>query len=278
MADFAPIWFEADRVRMAAFERRGSGTPIVLMHGAGGNALWFKPLADALAARQVSALDMPGHGRSSQASSWEIEDLAELVFKAVSRRWSGKLIWGGHSWGAKVAAMIAAMHPQAAHSLLLLDPTPASGVAIPPETFVDITFGGEVGPWNSLAAAKDSVRHLPQYANWNQDLERAFERGVARGPGGRWRARVSRQTLVALCGAAGKDHSPAMRKIACPTLLLVADQSLAWQEQTNFVLFPRAVRVVIRSNHWLMSGNPAALHRAVSEWLSAGAVSEAVAA
>ena len=66
---------------MTALERRGSGPPIVLMHGAAGNASWFKPLIDALPARHVIALDMPGHGHSADASSWEMEDLAELVFK-----------------------------------------------------------------------------------------------------------------------------------------------------------------------------------------------------
>jgi pimeloyl-ACP methyl ester carboxylesterase len=277
MTDFAPVWLESNRVWMTALERRGNATPIVLMHGVGGNALWFKPLIDALGGRHVIALDMPGHGGSAQASGWQMEDLAELVFKAISRRANSKVIWGGHSWGGKVAAMIAALHPEAAHSLLLLDPSLASGIAIPPETFVDIMFGGELGPWNSLDEAKDSARHLPQYTNWNADLEHAFERGVARGPDGKWRARVSRETLIAICAAVGKDHSATMRKVACPTLFVVADQSLGWQE-INFALLPQATRVVIRSNHWLMSGNPAELHRAVSNWLRAGGEREAQAA
>jgi len=92
---------------------------------------------------------------------------------------------GGHSWGGKVAWMIAALHSEAAESLLLFDPSPASSNAIPPETFVDATLGGELGPWTPLDAAKDSVRHLQQYANWSEDLERAFERGIARGDDGR---------------------------------------------------------------------------------------------
>lgn len=268
MTDLGSIWLECGQVRLAALERRGSGMPIVLMHGAGGNALWFKPLAEALAGRHAIALDMPGHGRSSQASSWEIEDLAELVFKAVSLRLSSRVIWGGHSWGAEVAAMIAVLHPEAVPSLLLLDPPPASGIAIPAQAFVDITFGSELGPWNSLDSAKDSVRHLPQYANWDKDLECAFERGVARGADGNWRARVSREALIAICAAAGKDHSAAVRKVSCPTLLVAADQSLGWQE-ANFAILRHATRAVIRSSHWLMSSNPAELHRTVSNWLNA---------
>lgn len=278
ISDLAPLSLESDRVRMVAFERRGSGTPIVLMHGAGGNALWFKPLIDALGGRHIIALDMPGHGGSAKPPAWEMKDLAELVFKATGRRWKSKVIWGGHSWGAKLAAMIAALHPEAAQSLLLLDPSPASGITMPPETSVDITFGGELGPWNSLDEAKDSVRHLPQYRNWNEDLERAFEWGVARGADGRWRARVSRETLIAICTAVGKDHSAIIRKVACRALFVVADESLAWQEPINFALLPHATRVVIKSNHWLMSGSPAELHRAVSNWLRGGSERDALAA
>jgi len=255
---------------MTALEQRGSGPPIVLMHGAAGNALCFKPLIDALPARNVIALDMPGHGGSADASSWEMEDLAELVFKAVSPiATASRIIWGGHSWGGKLAAMIAATHPEATHSLLLIEPSSASGIAIPAEMLVDMMFGSELGPWNSLAEAKNSARQLPQYTNWNADLERAFERGVASGPDGKWRARISRETLIAICAAIGKDHSAIVRKVACPTLFVVADESLGWQEPSNFTLIPHANRMVIRSNHWLMSNNPAELHRAVSNWLNA---------
>jgi pimeloyl-ACP methyl ester carboxylesterase len=267
--DLAPITLESNGVRMTAFEQRGTGTPIVLMHGAGGNALWFKPLIEALGGRHVITLDMPGHGDSAQALSWEMEDLADLVFNAVKERVNGKIIWGGHSWGGKLAAMIAALHPGAAQSLLLIDPSSASGLPIPAEMLVDVMFAGELGPWDSLDEAKDSARHLPQYTNWNADLERVFERGVTCGPDSKWRARVSRETLITICAALSKDHSAIVREISCPTLLIVADESLAWQEPSNFALLPQATRVIIKSNHWLMSGNPAELHRAINNWLSA---------
>jgi pimeloyl-ACP methyl ester carboxylesterase len=267
MTELEPVCLESDGLRMTGFERRGSGTPIMLLHGVGGNALWFKPLIDALAGRHIIALDMPGHGGSAPALSWQVEELSELVFKAGRQKGLGKVVWGGHSWGAIVAATIAATHPESAHSLLLLDPSPAAGIPIPSETFVDITFGGELGPWNSLAEAKDSVRYLPQYTNWTENLERAFERGVDPDGAGKWCARISRETLIAICTAVGKDHSAVVRKVVCPTLFVVADQSLAWQEPINFALLPQAASVVIKSNHWLMSGNPEELHRAVGDWL-----------
>jgi pimeloyl-ACP methyl ester carboxylesterase len=270
MPEFTEVRLKHGGIVISGIERRGAGTPIVLMHGVGGNALWFKPLMTALGARRVIALDMPGHGGSTDAPSWEMEPLAELMFALSRHLVKGRAIWGGHSWGGKLAAMIAAMHPEKADALLLLDPSPASGLPIPAETFADLTFGGELGPWLSLEEAKNSVLSLPQYANWNEDLARAFERGVARGADGMWRARISRQTLIAICAAVGKDHSGIIRKVSCPTLLVVADESLSWQEPINFAILPHAARAVIKSNHWLMAGNPAQLSRAVESWLAGG--------
>jgi pimeloyl-ACP methyl ester carboxylesterase len=268
MPELTEVRLEDRRTVITGIERRGAGTPIVLLHGVGGNALWFKPLMTALGGRHVIALDMPGHGGSSEASSWEMEPLAELVFALSRQRVTGRAIWGGHSWGGKLAAMIAALHRETAEALLLLDPSPASGMAVAAEAFVDFTFAAELGPWVSLEEARNSVRNLPQYTNWNDDLERAFERGLVRDVVGMPRARISRKTLIEICSAVIKDHSNIIRKVSCPTLLVVADESLYWQEPTNFALLPHAARAVIKSNHWLMTGNPGELNRAVESWLA----------
>jgi len=270
MLEFAEFRIEHGPIVMTGIERRGYGTPIVLLHGAGGNALCFKPMLSALGTRPVIALDMPGHGGSTDAPSWEMEPLAELVYSMSRRLVKERAIWGGHSWGGKLAAMIAAMHPETTGALLLIDPSPAAGITIPAELFVDVTFAGELGPWASLEKASNTVSNLPQYTNWNEDLARAFERGLVRGADGLIRARISRETLIAACAAAGKDCSEVIRRVSCRTHFIVADESLGWQEAMNFELLPHATRSVIRSNHWLMAGNPAELNRAVAGWLASG--------
>ena len=271
MPEFKELGIQHASGVITGIERSGEGTPIVLLHGVGGNALCFKPFMTALNGRRVIAFDMPGHGGSTGAPSWEMIQLAEFLFFTSRQVVKGPAVWGGHSWGGKLAAMIAATHPEAAHELLLLDPSPASGIPIPAELFVDLTFAGELGPWRSIEEAANAVRSLPQYANWNDDLRRAFERGLTRSADGMLRARISRETLIAICTAAGEDHSDTIRRVSCPTLFVVADESLGWQEAINFALLPNAARSVIRSNHWLMASNPAELNRAVESWLATGA-------
>lgn len=271
MPEFKEVRIEDGRAVITGIERPGAGTPIVLLHGVGGNALWFQPIMSALGASRVIALDLPGHGDSTEAPSWEMEPLAESMFALSRHLVRGPVIWGGHSWGGKLAAMIAAMHPETAEALLLLDPTPPSGMPIPVEWYVDHTFGGELGPWPSLEEARRSVRNLLQYVNWNEDLARAFERGLVRGVDGMLRARISRQTLIEICAAALEDHSAIIRKVSCPTLFVVADESLGFHEPLSFALLPHAARAVIKSNHWLMASNPDELNRAVERWLAGGA-------
>jgi esterase len=278
MPEFTELRIQHGCGVITGIERSGDGLPILLLHGVGGNALCFKPLMSALAGRRVIALDMPGHGASPDAPSWEMDQLAEFLFSITRQVVKGPTVWGGHSWGGKLAAMIAATHPEAAHALILLDPSPASGIPIPAQMFVDFTFAGELGPWLSIEEAVNSARSLPQYANWNDERQRAFERGVTRTADGMLRARISRDTLIAICTAAGEDHSDTVRRVSCPTLFVVADESLGWQEAINFALLPNTARSVIRSNHWLMASNPAELNRAVESWLATGAGESARAA
>jgi pimeloyl-ACP methyl ester carboxylesterase len=267
MNEFLTIALKTNGMSLSALEQRGRGTPLVLLHGVAGNALSFKTLIDSLQGRHVIAIDMPFHGHSGACPSLELPDLARMIFAAVDAYLGEPAIWGGHSWGGKVAAIIAAQNPRAVDSLILLDPSPAGEMPVPPELAVDMTFSGELGPFDSREAACDAVRMLPQYANWDGDRERAFLRGLLCDADGKWRPVASRASLISICAALGKDHSALIRKIGCPTLLVVAEQSLGWQETTNIALMPHAACVVLASNHWLMADNPEDLASTIGMWL-----------
>jgi pimeloyl-ACP methyl ester carboxylesterase len=63
-----------------AYERRGSGPPLVLIHGLGGSTVIWRPVIERLAAeRDVIALDLPGFGRSPAASNGRPPSAANLA-------------------------------------------------------------------------------------------------------------------------------------------------------------------------------------------------------
>ena len=270
MQELANVDLRHQGARLAALERPGPGSPLVLLHGVAGNAMSFKPLIDRIPGRHILAIDMPYHGRSGGVPSVELPDLADAIFEAVTDYLGEDATWGGHSWGGKVAAIVAAKHPHEVESLILLDPSHAGEIPLPAEIAVDAMFGPELASWNSLEEACMAVRHLPQYANWDDDRRCAFERGLMRDALGAWRPVAAREKLIAICAALSKDYSRLIGSITCPTMLIVSEQSLGWQETGNIALMPHAATVVVRSNHWLMADNPEAVANVIAglKWMA----------
>jgi pimeloyl-ACP methyl ester carboxylesterase len=56
---------DINNYRLRHFVSPGAAPPVVLVHGAGGNALWWKPLAEGLRGQRMMGLDLSGHGESS---------------------------------------------------------------------------------------------------------------------------------------------------------------------------------------------------------------------
>ena len=104
------------------FELGEGGTPLVLVHGFGGdlnNWLFNHP---ALAAeRRVIALDLPGHGESAKAlQRGDLDELAETVLALLDHLGITKAHLAGHSMGGAVCLNIARMAPQRVASLSLI--------------------------------------------------------------------------------------------------------------------------------------------------------------
>jgi pimeloyl-ACP methyl ester carboxylesterase len=267
---------ESHRYRTNGFEvyalvREGRDPTVVLLHGAAGNALVWLPLLPALEDRRVVLVDLPGHGESPPVEDWSLERLARNLAAAIGRDHPGGLVWVGHSWGGKVAAILGALLPERARALVLVDPSPATPVPISPEDFVARALAPEIGPWTSISAALAAARLLPHYADWSDDLRRAFERGLETRADGSVAARARREWLVAIAEAAlTRDDAPTIARVTCPTLLVVADQSLFWQEGTNLAVLgglPNVETTTLPGHHWIHWAAVALLNGRVAPWL-----------
>lgn len=98
------------------------GTPLVLVHGFGGdlnNWLFNQP---ALAAeRRVIALDLPGHGESGKTlRSGEVAELSEAVLGLLDHLQLDRVHLAGHSMGGLVALTVAEQAPARVVSLTLI--------------------------------------------------------------------------------------------------------------------------------------------------------------
>ena len=109
-----------------AYLRQGEaeGTPLVLVHGFGGDLnAWLFNLPSLAETRSVYALDLPGHGKSGKTvAKGSLEALAEDLagFLAAVGIEDAHLV--GHSLGGAVALQLALARPARVASLTLISP------------------------------------------------------------------------------------------------------------------------------------------------------------
>ena len=116
-------FLEVNGVRLHYVER-GSGPPLVLLHGNGSMIQDFQSsgLID-LAAKtyRVLVFDRPGFGHSDRPRNvvWTPGAQAELLHNALHRLGVSRAIVLGHSWGASVAVALALKYPKLVQGLVL---------------------------------------------------------------------------------------------------------------------------------------------------------------
>lgn len=112
-------------VRLAV-DDAGTGEPaVVLLHGWGfGNPSHLAPQLEHLAARRrVLKLDLPGHGRSEPPpEGFGFEDCAAAIVAKMDEAGLQRAVICGHSFGGRLAVVLAAAFPARVAGIALLDP------------------------------------------------------------------------------------------------------------------------------------------------------------
>ena len=107
--------------------RRGSGSPIVFLHGMGMTAATWNAVAEILAGRHtVLALDLPGHGDSPcpEESAAFTRDAALADIDEVLAGLDSAPVLVGHSLGGYLALAHAATRPDASRGIVVLNTGP----------------------------------------------------------------------------------------------------------------------------------------------------------
>src|SRR5574341_51564 len=89
-----------------------SRPPVILIHGAGGNQLYWPPQIRRLHNQRIFAVDLPGHGKSEGVGHHTIDDYAEEVLKFLKALKLNAAILVGHSMGSAIALQAAIRFPK----------------------------------------------------------------------------------------------------------------------------------------------------------------------
>ena len=98
----------------------GTGTPVVLIHGAGGTYLSWPPNIRRLAGYRVYALDLPAHGESKGVVISTVEGFESAVLEWIIALELERVVLVGHSMGGAVAISLALHEPGRVAGLALL--------------------------------------------------------------------------------------------------------------------------------------------------------------
>jgi 3-oxoadipate enol-lactonase len=185
----------------------GAGTPMVLMHGVGSSAHEFEQVIGRLAPEfRVIAWDMPGHGESeTPAHELSIGGYADALAKFVRGFGAGPAHLVGTSIGAMIAAEMAARHPADTASVVLVELPLRPALA-----------------WRNMWPLVERMFSIPIQAF--EDVAPRF-RELSPGDFERWnidRAKAGGEVMMSAMRAL-RDHSPDLRAIRAPTLLLYGE-------------------------------------------------------
>lgn len=105
------------------YEVGGTGESVVLLHGWGGQSESFKPVFDYLInGYNAYALDLPGFGNSdTPPCPWGADDYARLISGFFEKLQVAKAHIIGHSFGGRIAIVLAAKQPEKVDKLILVD-------------------------------------------------------------------------------------------------------------------------------------------------------------
>jgi pimeloyl-ACP methyl ester carboxylesterase len=195
--------------------------------------------------------------------------LASEIAAAIGSRWTGRHVWGGHSWGAKLALLAAASDPSRAAGIVLFDPVRMSTDPMTdPAAVADYLFSRELKTWRTVDEAIEAVRPLPAYRSWTPSMEQALRRGLTLKKDGHITPVLTRERAIEILRATfATDAAATVEDIKIPILLIVAEDSRRYQA-SNIALLWRATQVFVSGNHWVHVNSIDEVAAALSKWLS----------
>jgi pimeloyl-ACP methyl ester carboxylesterase len=128
-------FIEVDGARLHYLDR-GEGSPIVMIHGLGGNLYHYTGTIfdDIASTSRAIAIDRPGCGYSERPGEYDFSTQAQanIIQRALDKLGVKDPLIVGHSLGGGVALAHAVLHPGKARGYVLIAPAASKPRSIPP--------------------------------------------------------------------------------------------------------------------------------------------------
>ena len=231
--------------------------PVLLIHGAGGDHLYWPPQVRRMAYGRIFAVDLPGHGLSGRLGCQRMEDYARSLIYLLDALGISRAVVVGHSMGGGIALQMALDWPQRVLALGLV----ATGAHLPVSPQLLDAFSRE----ETVARGIDIIMKWAFSPSADEKLRRLARRRMEK-----IRPPVLHGDFIA-CNAF--DVRARLGEIAAPALILAgsADKMtpVRFAEGLRTGL-PRArLRLFSQAGHMLMLERPEETARTLSEWLRA---------
>lgn len=234
-------------LRLAAQRWHEGGIPVIALHGWLDNSESFSLLAQYMPTLDLVAVDLAGHGwsahRAAHASYLIWDDIREILAVADALGWArfGLL---GHSRGAIIAALLAAVAPQRVRAVGLIDGLWAqttSAESAPAQMARSLAMEKRQRP-EAVFGSLDEMVTLRQANGFPLSADacrRLVLRNAAQDSDGRWRWRTDpRHKLPSLVMLTPEQQQAFHRSIQVPVELALATEgiALAWPDYAERLL------------------------------------------
>lgn len=236
-------------MRLHLYEWGEPGAPAVLcLHGVTGHGLRFRRLAEErLATRyRVLAPDLRGHGRSGWEPPWTFDTFVDDLLETLDAAAVESAAWIGHSFGGRLALETAAKAPDRVERVALLDPAidviPHVALNTAETARNEQTFAS---PEEAVAARLESDPDSPR-----EFVEEDTAQHLEPAPGGRYRFRFCRSTVVSVYGELATPP-PDPEALTVPVLLVYAP-AFGLVREEHLTAYPGAEVLAVHGKHMVI--------------------------